>query len=63
MHFEKEDKGSSQENTALGDTDPTDSQTVGKWQLMGKWKFRGFEIPEWKLREKKALSFLSVFLA
>lgn len=28
MHFEKEDRGSSQENTALGDTDPTDSQTV-----------------------------------
>lgn len=28
MQFEKEDRGSSQENTTLGDTDPTDSQTV-----------------------------------
>lgn len=28
MQFEKEDKGSSQENTAFDDTDPSDGQTA-----------------------------------
>lgn len=34
MHSEKEDKGSSQENTGFGDTDPTDCQIMIAWLVM-----------------------------
>lgn len=34
MHSEKEDKGSSQENTGFGDTDPTDCQIMIAWLIM-----------------------------
>lgn len=34
MHFEKEDKGSLQENTAFDDSDPIDSQTVFAWLMV-----------------------------
>lgn len=58
MHFEKEDKGSSQENTAFGDTDLTDSQIVFAW-MMENGNF--LLLKPQKVKRKNPL-FLSVFL-